>query len=66
LWAGRALHDGGVDEEVEASVAAADDGDDVADDCSGGRGDDADAVREGRQGAFAVGVEEALVCEAFL
>jgi hypothetical protein len=54
-----ALHGGGVDEEVEAGVAAADDGDDVADDGAGGRGDDADAVREGGQRALAGGVEEA-------
>ena len=63
---GRSLHDGGVDEEVEAGVAAADDGDDVADDGPGGGGDDADAVRERREGAFAVGVEEAFICKAAL
>ena len=55
----RALHDGGVDEQVERGVAAADDGDDVADDGAGGRGNDADAAGEGRQGALAGGVEEA-------
>ncbi len=61
-----ALHEGGIDEEIQAGVATADDGNDVADDGSGGRGDDADAVREGRQGALAVGVEEAFVGEAAL
>ena len=54
-----ALHGGGVDEQVEAGVAAADDVDDVADDGAGGRGDDADAAREGGQRALAGGVEEA-------
>jgi len=57
-----ALHDGGVDEEVEAGVAAADDVDDVADGGAVGRGDDADALREGGQrGARAV--EEAFGAE---
>ncbi len=64
LRAGGALHGGGIDEEVEAGVAAADDGDDVADDGAGGRGDDADAVGEGWEGALAVGVEEAFGEEA--
>jgi hypothetical protein len=40
-------------------MAAADDGDDVADDGTGGGGDDADATREGGQGALASGIEEA-------
>ena len=60
------LHGSGVDEEVEAGVTAADDGDDVADDGAGGRGDDADAARERRQGALAGGVEESLGGEALL
>ncbi len=60
----RALHDGGVDEEVEAGVAAADDGDDVADDGAGGRGDDADAAREGGRGRLRAAVEEAFGEEA--
>ena len=45
-------------------MAAANDGDDVADDSAGGRGDDADALRESRERAFAVGVEEAFCEEA--
>src|SRR6185437_6857178 len=40
---GWALHGGRIDEEVEPGVAAACDVDDVADDSSGGRCDDADA-----------------------
>jgi hypothetical protein len=47
-------------------VATADDGDDVADDGSGGGGDDADATREGGQGALAGGIEEAFGEEAGL
>jgi len=54
-----ALHGGGVNEEVEAGVAAADDGEDVADNGAAGRGDDADAPGVGGQRAFAGGVEEA-------
>ena len=47
-WALCALHDGGVDEQVEATVAAAYDVNDVAQGGARGRSDDADAVREGR------------------
>ena len=58
-----ALHDGGVDEEVEAGVAAADDVDDVADGGAVGRSDDADALREGGE-RCAQTVEEAFGAEA--
>ena len=61
-----ALHGCGVDEEVEAGVAATGYGDDVADNRAGGRGDDADALREGWEWALAVGVEEAFGEEAGL
>jgi hypothetical protein len=54
-----ALHDGGVDQQVERGVTAADDGDDVADDGAGGRSNDADGTGEGRQRSLAGGVEEA-------
>ena len=64
--AGCALHGGRIDEQVEAGVAAADDVDDVADDGAGGRGDDADALREGGEWALAGGVEEAFGEEAGL
>src|SRR6185437_10004522 len=64
--AGCALHGCRVDEQVEAGVAAASDVDDIADDRSGGRGNDAHAAREGRKGALAVGVEESFGEEAGL
>ncbi len=55
-----ALHEGGVDQQVEAGVAAADDFDDVVENSAGGRGDDADAAGEGWELALPGGVEEAL------
>ena len=54
----------GVKEDVEAGVAAGDDREEVADDCAGGRGDDAGGVGKGWQGALAAGVEEAFGFEA--
>ena len=60
-----ALHGDGKDEDVEAGVAAGDDVEEVADDGSGGRGDDADGAGKGGQGALARGVEEAFGLEAF-
>ncbi len=53
------LNDGGIEEDMEAGVAAADDIEEVADDSAGGRGDDADAVRKGRQRLLASRIEEA-------
>ena len=47
-------------------MAAGDDGEEVADDCAGGRGDDADGAGKGGQGALASGVEEAFGFEALL
>jgi hypothetical protein len=47
-------------------VAATNHGDDVADDGSGGRSNDADGAREGWQEAFACGIEEAFGEEACL
>jgi hypothetical protein len=59
-WTAVALHGRGIDEQIEARVAAANDGSDIADDRAGGRSDDTDALREGGEWALAVGVEEAL------
>jgi len=59
------LHGNWKEQYVEAGVAASDDVEEVADDCAGGRGDDASGVREGRQRTFAFGVEEAFSLEAF-
>jgi hypothetical protein len=53
-----ALHGGGIDEKVEARVAAANDLDDVVEDRAAGGGDDAEGAREGGQGALAGGIEE--------
>ena len=63
---GVALHGDGVEEDVEAGVAAGDDGEEVANDSASGRGDDACGVRECGQRAFAFGVEEAFGFEALL
>ena len=56
---GFALHQRRVEQDVQAGVAAADDVDEVANDGAGGRGDDADAVRECGERLFAGGIEEA-------
>ena len=63
---GFALNGDGVEQHVEAGVAAGDDVEEVADDGAGGRGDDADGAGKGGQRALAVGVEEALGLEALL
>ena len=55
----RALHGGGIDQQIEARVAAANDLDDVVQDGAAGGGDDADGAGEGGQGTLAGGVEEA-------
>jgi len=55
-----ALDRGGIDEQVEARMAAADDVDDVVQDGAAGGSDHADCARECRQRALAVGVEQAL------
>jgi hypothetical protein len=54
-----ALHRCRVKQYVEASVAAADDVEEVVNNGARGRCDDTDAAGEGREGAFAVRVEEA-------
>ena len=59
-----ALYGCGVDEEVDGSVAAAGDFDDVAEGRALQAGDDSYAVGEGGEGALAV--EEALAAEFFL
>ena len=63
---GFALHGDGIEQDVEAGVAAGDDVEEVADDGAGGRGDDADGAGKGGQRALAVGVEEAFGFEALL
>ena len=55
----RALDCSGIDEEIEAGVAAARDFDNVVEDGSPGGGDDSDAVGEGGEGALAGCIEEA-------
>jgi membrane protein CcdC involved in cytochrome C biogenesis len=61
-----ALHGRGIDEEMQVGVAAADYFDDIVEDGAGGGGDDTDGLREGRERAFAGGVEEAFGEEAGL
>lgn len=58
------LHLGGPELDLEAGEATFDDLEEVADDGSGGRGDDADALGEFGEGAFSGGVEEAFGMEA--
>jgi len=61
---GFSLDKRGIDENVKARVATIDDVEKVADDGAGGRGDDADAVRECGERLFANGIEEAARFEA--
>jgi hypothetical protein len=61
-----ALNERWVEEDVQASVAAIDDVDEVANDGAGGRGDDADAVWKRGERLFLGGIEEATCLKALL
>ena len=59
-----ALHANGIESELHVVEAAAENADNVADGGTGGRGDEADAAREDRQGLLAGFGEEAFGFEA--
>src|SRR5882757_9128985 len=63
---GRALHRRGIDKQVEPRVSPSHDGDNIANDRAGGRGNDPYALREGWQWTFSCRIEESFSKQASL